>query len=201
MTALAAGPRVPVIRRAWPSDTDTIVRILIASKEASFPETIDDHDRDVSFWSERWRGYMTHRSRARQSSGDGWVFLAEVDQVPVGYAAYHHTKRHGTDAELQNIYVLKEWQRLGIGTHLLGTVAHRLCADGSQRMCVGYDADSPYKRFYMKYGAVETEPGGPWAIWHDLGALAARLPGPPASLMTELRKESTPWLLRLWRRR
>jgi hypothetical protein len=33
------------IRRAGVRDTDTVVRILIASKEASFPDTIDDHYR------------------------------------------------------------------------------------------------------------------------------------------------------------
>jgi hypothetical protein len=100
----------PTIRLAKVGDTDTIVRILIASKEASFPHTVDDHDRDETFWADRWRGYIAHGSRAQKSRGDGWVFLAETDSGPVGYAAYHHTTRHDTDAELQNVYVLKEWQ-------------------------------------------------------------------------------------------
>jgi GNAT superfamily N-acetyltransferase len=187
---------VPHIRRANVADVDTVVRILIDSKEASFPETIDDHDRDVPFWTRRWSGYISSGSRARQSRGDGWVFLAEVDGVPVGYVAYHHTTRHGTDAELQNIYVLKDQQGRGVGAHLLGVVAHRLHADGSRMMCVGHDADSPYKRFYMKYGAVETEPGSPWAIWHDVGALASRLPRPADALMAGLRERPTSWLQR-----
>ena len=186
------------IRRAGVWDTDTIVRILIASKEASFPDTIDDHDRDVSFWTRRWRGYIASGSRARESRGDGWVFLAEIGGAPVGYVAYHHTRRHGTDAELQNIYVRKEWQGRGVGTHLLGTVAHRLVADGSRSMCVGYDSESPYKRFYMKYGAVETEPGSPWAIWHDVAALAAHLPRPAEALLTQLHQPPVSWLRRLW---
>jgi GNAT superfamily N-acetyltransferase len=185
---------VPQIRRATASDTDTVVTILIASKEASFPDTVDAHDRDVQFWTDRWRGYIADGSQARQSAGDGWVFLAEVGGGPVGYVAYHHTTRHGTDAELQNIYVLKEMQGRGIGTHLLGVVAHRLHADGSRTMCVGYDSDSPYKRFYLKHGAVETKPGSPWAIWPDVGRLAARLPRPPDALMTGLRDEPKSWL-------
>jgi GNAT superfamily N-acetyltransferase len=191
---------VPHIRRAAAGDTDAVVRILIASKEASFPDTIDDHDRDVQFWSRRWRDYIIRGSLPLSVFGDGWVFLAESGGMAVAYVAYHHTRRHGTDAELQNIYVLKEWQGRGIGTHLLGTVAHRLQADGSRSMCVGYDANSPYKRFYMKYGAVETERGSPWAIWHDLGALAAQLPRPPAALMTGLRGQPR-WLRPGWLRR
>jgi hypothetical protein len=43
-------------------DTCTIVEILIASKEASFPDTADDHDRDVDFWTDRWHGYITRGS-------------------------------------------------------------------------------------------------------------------------------------------
>ncbi len=195
MSTIAA----PHIRRATPDDTDTVVRILIAAKEASSPDTIDGHDRDVTFWTRRWRGYFKHGSGARQSRGAGWVFLAEVGGQPIGYVAYHHTSRHGTDAELQNIYILKEWQRRGIGACLLGTVAHRLHADGSRTMCVGYDADSPYKRFYFKYGAVEMQPGSAWAIWPDLGALAAALPRPPEALMTGLHEKSS-WLRRIWRR-
>lgn len=192
MTIHSATAVVPLIRRATVRDTDTIVRILIASKEASFPDTIEDHDRDVAFWTRRWRDYIVRGSLPFQILGDGWVFLAEVEQQPAAYAAYHHTKRLGTHAELQNIYVLKEWQGRGVGTHLLGVVAHRLRADGSRRMCVGYDANSPYKRFYMKHGAVETEPGSPWAIWHDVGALARRLPQPAAPLVDDVRRRPGP---------
>ena len=86
-----------------------------------------------------------------------------------------------------------------IGTQLLGTIVHRLAADGSRTMCVGFDADSPYKRFYLKHGAVETTPGAPWAIWRDLVALAARFPPPPERLMTELRKTPKRWF-KTWTR-
>lgn len=82
--------------------------------------------------------------------------------------------------------MLKDWQRQGIGSALLGTVAHRLKADGSRTMCVGYDASSPYKAFYLRHGAVEIGPASPWAIWHDIEALAARLPEPAADLMTDV---------------
>lgn len=187
------------IRRATAADAGTVVSILIASKEASFPDTIDEHDRNVAFWTRRWRGYITSGSRARESRGDGWVFIAEIDRQPVGFAGYHHTRRHATDAELESIYVLQKWQRRGVGTHLLGAVAHRLHADGSRTMCVGFDATSPYRRFYLKYGAVETEPGSPWAIWHDLGALAGRVPRPADELMLELRRASVSRWRRLWR--
>jgi hypothetical protein len=65
-------------------------------------------------------------------------------------------------------------------------------------MCVGYDSDSPYQRFYMKHGAVETEPGSPWAIWPDVGGAAARLPRPPDELMANLHERPKSFLRCLW---
>jgi hypothetical protein len=64
-------------------------------------------------------------------------------------------------------------------------------------MCVG----CPYKRFYLKYGAVETAVDSPWAIWHDVGALAGRLPRPSEELMTGLRMSCTSRLRGFWLRR
>ncbi len=161
------------IRPASVDDVALIVRILVASKEASFPDTVDEHDRDVPFWTDRWRRYLTEGSRAQRSLGDGFAFIAELDGEPVGFAAYHHTHRFGTDAELQSIYVLKEAQGRGVGTRLLAEVAARLAQDGSTTMCVGYAATSPYKRFYEKHG---TQPIGPeYSVWRDVPALSRRL--------------------------
>jgi GNAT superfamily N-acetyltransferase len=159
------------IREATPADADTLVAILIASKESSFPYLLDAHDRDVPFWTDRWRSYLVEGSRAQLSCGDGFVVFAEIGSSPLGFAAYHHTTRHGTDAELQSIYILKDAQGRGLGTALLRVVSGRLYADGSRSMCVGYDYRNPYQRFYLKHGAVAINPH--WAVWRDLGALAA----------------------------
>ena len=158
-----------LIRDATPADAGTLVTILIACKEASFPDLVDDHDRDVKFWTDRWHGYLTTGSLAQMSRGDGFAFLAELSGRPVGFAAYHHTARHGTDAELESIYVLREAQRQGLGTELLRVIGGRLRAEGSRSLCVGYDPRNPYKYFYRKHGAVEIEPH--WAVWRDINPL------------------------------
>jgi GNAT superfamily N-acetyltransferase len=158
------------IRDATPADTDTLVAILIATKEGSFPHLVDDHDRDVQFWIDRWRGYLTQGSSAQMSRGDGFALLAEISGRPVGFAAYHHTARHAADAELESIYVLKDAQGQGVGTELLAIIGGRLHAEGSRTMCVGYDPRNPYKRFYRKHGAVEISLH--WALWLDVSRLA-----------------------------
>ena len=154
------------IRAATPLDAEVITKILITSRRTSWPHLLDAHDHDVQFWIDRWSRYLSEGSRAQFALGDGFVFLAEHDNQPVGFAAYHHTTRHGTEAELQSIYVLKDAQRQGLGTTFLQLICSELRADGSRSMCVGYDARNPYKRFYLKHGAVELN--SHWAIWRDL---------------------------------
>ena len=159
------------VRNATAADVDALVAILIASKERSIPQLLDAHDRDVTFWTDRWRRYLTEGSRAQMSQGDGFARFVEVGDRPVGFAAYHHTTRHGAGAELESMYVLKESQGHGLGTTLLRVVGRRLYADGSGSMCVGYDHRNPYKRFYLERGAVEINPH--WAMWRDLRHFAS----------------------------
>ncbi|HTS88042.1 MAG TPA: GNAT family N-acetyltransferase [Gemmatimonadales bacterium] len=161
-----------VIREAVLADVGALVGILIATKTGSLPHLVESHDLDVAFWTDRWRQYLAEGSRAQLALGDGFVLLAEAAGGPVGFAAFHHTRRHDADAELQALYVLPSCQRQGIGTALLLEVARRLAGDGSRSMCVGYHPANPFKGFYATLGAHEINPH--WAVWRDLGALAER---------------------------
>jgi GNAT superfamily N-acetyltransferase len=164
--------RLPItIRPATANDVDAIVHILIATKESSLAHSITNQDRDVALWIDRWHRYITRGSSAQFACGDSFTFLAEIEKQPIGFAAYHHTSRHGTDAELQSMYVMKTSQGQGVGTALLRLIASELTNDGSATMCVGYSPDNPYKRFYLKHGAAEINPH--WAVWHDLRRVAS----------------------------
>ena len=157
------------MRDATPDDAALIARLLIQAKEESIPELIDNHDRDFDFWSERWRKYLAEGSTAQQALRDGFAILALINDQPVGFAGYHHTRRHNCDAELESIYVLLEYQRCGAGTKLFAEVMRRLRADGATSVCVGYAPQNPYKQFYLKHGAVEIDPH--WAVWRTLPAV------------------------------
>lgn len=158
------------IRTASVEDVPAIVAILISSKQNSLPDLVDQHDLNVEFWTERWRGYLTNGSQAQMARGDGFALVAAHAGTPVGFAGYHHTRRHGADVELESLYVLKDAQRGGVGSALLRTVASRVVVNGDRSMCVGYDPKNPYKRFYLKHGAVEINPH--WAMWRNLSRLA-----------------------------
>jgi len=162
-----------LIRDARPEDAAAMVRVLIRTKEESFSNPINPHELDFDFWHRRWQGYIQQGSRAQQSRGDGFAILAESDARLVAFAAYHHTRRWGCDAELESIYVLLSHQARGVGTSLLREIFQRLRAEGSRSLCVGYSPDNPYKRFYLKHGAIEINPH--WAAWRSLPAAEVAL--------------------------
>lgn len=87
------------IRMATVADVSAMVSVLIATKEACFAPLLSDRDRDVGFWEDRWRRYISQGSTAQMACGDGFSFVAERDGQVVGFAAYHHTRRHNTDAD------------------------------------------------------------------------------------------------------
>jgi GNAT superfamily N-acetyltransferase len=161
---------IVVLREARVEDVPVLVRILIDTKEGS-GGPFDPHDRDLEFWSDRWRSYIATGSRAQHSLGDGIAILATVEDDVIGFAAFHHTRRFGCDAELESIYVLPGHQRRGTGTALLREIVRLLRAGGSGSLCVGYSPDNPHKRFYFKHGAIEINPH--WAAWRSLGALTS----------------------------
>jgi GNAT superfamily N-acetyltransferase len=144
------------------------VRVLIRTKEESLAGLTNDHDRNFDFWHDRWRRYIEHGSSAQKALGDGFTILAESAGRLIGFAAYHHTRRWGCDAELESLYVLLSHQGRGVGTTLLREIVGRLRAEGSRSLCVGYSPHNPYKRFYSKHGAVEINPH--WAAWCRLPA-------------------------------
>ena len=167
------------IRIASADDVAEIVGIYVATKVASIPELVEDYDHDLPFLTNRWRTYLCEGSRAQMATGDSFTFIAEVEGQPVGFAAYHHTRRHNTHAELQSIYVRKEAQGCGVGTQLLRMIAVRLIEEGSATMCVGYDPRNPYRRFYLKHGAVEINPY--WSFWPDVSVIISLAQRPEGS--------------------
>jgi GNAT superfamily N-acetyltransferase len=160
-----------MMRDANAQDAPEIARLIIRTKERSFPAGVTDHDRNFDFWRERWRYYIENGSPAQKSLGDGFVILAEHDGKLTGFAAYHHTRRWDCDAELESIYVDFDYQRRGIGSMLLREAVERLRRDGSTSLCVGYSSDNPYKRFYQKHGAQEIHSF--WAVWRELPNIPA----------------------------
>ena len=79
--------------------------------------------------------------------------------------------------DLNKIYLLSEYQRLGIGRRLVGLVARRFVSLGVSRMTLWADAANPSCHFYWAMGAVNprNERGKlerNTFVWNDLAAIS-----------------------------
>lgn len=76
--------------------------------------------------------------------------------------------------ELNKIYLLREYQRLGLGRRLLGQVARRFLSQGVESIWLYGDARNPSSRAWTALGAEKTDndPGNGNYGWRDLRRLA-----------------------------
>jgi GNAT superfamily N-acetyltransferase len=155
------------IQIATPTDIEELTQVEIESKLASFrnnePVAIDYATRLY-----RWQTYFAGQSPA-SSKPERVVFKAVADGKIIGFIAGHLTDRYGKDAEIQNFYILKPYQRQGAGTTLLKQLVGWLLANNAESLCVGIAADNPYQEFYLKHGGFYINEH--WIGWDHLAAL------------------------------
>lgn len=112
------------------------------------------------------------------ANGDpAWFcFVAQkADEELVGFAQGNRSDHPDFAGELSKIYLLREYQRLGIGRRLFGHVARRFRSLGMNSMWLFCDARNPSVNAWKRLGGVKTDddPGNGNYGWHDLGHLAA----------------------------
>jgi GNAT superfamily N-acetyltransferase len=78
------------------------------------------------------------------------IVVERADGALVGFA--RGIRKDGADGELNKIYLLGEYQRLGLGTRLFSEVARRLAALGATHMSAYTDARNPSGWFFEKLG-------------------------------------------------
>lgn len=115
--------------------------------------------------------------------GSWFCFVIEApDGELVGFAkgTLHDGAVPGFAGELNKIYLLRRYHRLGLGRRLVGTVARRFLAQGVSSMLLFGDAGNRSNRFYEALGAEKlfSETGafdGGYG-WRDLHHLAEICP-------------------------
>ncbi len=123
-----------MLRSARPEDADELATLLRAAMNGAMPWLADLHTPEEDRW------FM------RDVVLKDEVWVAEVDGRPVGFVALG--SRAGA-VYLQHIYVLPEYQRLGVGTELM-THAKARRPDGF-RLWV-FQRNEGARRFYEKHG-------------------------------------------------
>jgi ribosomal protein S18 acetylase RimI-like enzyme len=167
-----------LIRRADANDARAIAHVHVESWRTSYAGIVPDtYLQSLDEWqrAEHWRELLNR---------DDEVFVAERDGLVVGFAmgGVSRNRIEACDAELYAIYLLKDAQRLGVGTDLLRELARSLSESGFKSMDVWVLEANASKQFYVRTGAhyaasKDTEIGGAPLIeeayvWLDLGALA-----------------------------
>lgn len=109
---------------------------------------------------------------------DGTWFCLVVERPNgelVGFAKGKKSDHPEFAGELNKIYLLGEYQRLGLGRRLLCQVVKRFLSQGINSMWLSGDGRNPSTRLWQRLGAEKTDndPGNGNYGWRDLRQLAA----------------------------
>ena len=149
------------------------------------PHSSSDHDQ---FGQGRCVRSLAHRGRssraldvhqrpdpspARRDGGS-----ANAKGQLVGFAKGTKNDHPEYGGELNKIYLLREYQRMGLGRRLVCHVARRFLSEGVTSMWLFGDARNPSSNAWLALGAVKTDddPGNGNYGWRDLRRLVESCP-------------------------
>lgn len=139
-----------LIREAKLSDAPGIARVNVDTWRSTYEGILPPHQLALVTMSDRKR-YARELITAPESS----IMVAETESGKiVGFAALG-PERVGNlpfKGELYVIYVLKPFQRKGIGRRLMAAVRNKLVQMGIHSFMVWALHDNPYQRFYRTLG-------------------------------------------------
>ena len=159
-----------VIREATPNDTPAIAKVHVAAWNATYAPFLM-RGPSVAVREQQWREAFA------KVDGSWFCYVVENDRGElVGFATGRQSDHPEYDGELNKIYLLREYQRQGLGRHLVGLVARRFLNEGKQSMWLYGDARNPSAKAWIALGAVKTDndPGNGNYGWRDLQALVKR---------------------------
>jgi ribosomal protein S18 acetylase RimI-like enzyme len=168
----AAIPVVRLLKRLWRPSTAANLRRLQSRNEsvtsirirhatpADIPALAQLH---VTTFRETHGGGPTAALRASQygekfGRGGEWfcVVAVRADGALVGFAAGQPGDPPDETGHVDKIYVLREYQRLGLGRQLLEAVARRFARDGRSAMTLFSQAENPSIGFFEAMGGERT---------------------------------------------
>jgi GNAT superfamily N-acetyltransferase len=137
------------IRAATTEDAGAIAHVHVESWRTTYAGIVPDAylaGLDEMLRTKLWHEWLTRSAL---------VLVAERDGKVVGFA-HAGTNREpleDCDGELYSIYLLRESQRHGAGTALLGAIASALLDRGFRSLAVWVLERNPARSFYEKKGA------------------------------------------------
>jgi len=162
-------PDAFTIREASAADIPALARLHVTTWNATYAPLLVKGP-SYAVRERQWR-------EAIAKNDEGWFcFVVErPDGELIAFAQANRSDHPEFSAELNKIYVLRDYQRLGVGQRLLGHVARRFRDHGINTMWLFGDARNPSARVWKSLGAIKTDPdpGTGNYGWRDLAGLAA----------------------------
>jgi GNAT superfamily N-acetyltransferase len=162
-------PALFVIREADARDLPDLARLHVKTWNATYAPLLM-RGPTSAIRERQWRGAFARHD-------DGWFcyVVERPDGELVGFAQGNRSKHPEFGGELHKIYLLRRYQRVGLGRRLLGHVARRFLSQGINSMWLYGDARNPSSHLWIALGAEKTDndPGNGNYGWHDLHGLAS----------------------------
>ena len=137
-------------RRATVSDSLAVARVHVQSWRASFTGIVPQSFLDKMSVEDRAQAFRT-----RFAADSYRMFIAVTPRDgAIGFADFGEARETDQryEAELYAIYLLRDFQRQGIGRKLFTLGVESLISDGMHSMYLLTLEASPYKSFYEKMG-------------------------------------------------
>lgn len=161
-----------IIRDATEADIPELAKLHVVTWNACYNVT---NGPSVAIREWQWR-----KQFAEQDGTWFCVLVTRKNGELIAFAKGKRSDHPGFDAELNKIYLLPEYQRVGIGTRLLRVVVQRFLGMGLSSMWLIGEADNPSTAFHEAMGGYN-RPNDDATMnygnffWDDLKALARRL--------------------------
>lgn len=158
------------IREATAADVPALAQLHVTTWNATYA-TMLMKGPSVEVRERQWREAFAN------PDGSWFCFVVENARGElVGFAKGQRSDHPEYGGELNKIYLLREYQGMGLGRRLVGRVARRFLEQGITSMWLFGDARNPSSAVWRALGAVKTDddPGNGNYGWKDLEALAER---------------------------
>ncbi len=163
-------------RQALPADIPALARLHVTAWNDTYPEV--QHKPTVELREYQWLEAF------KTVDDSNWCcYLIEDDQDElIGFVQGNRYKGElpGFEGQLNKIYLLQQYQRMGLGRKLVGYLARGLLSRGMYSMLLFAESNNPACRFYEVLGGEKLlgEDGqfhGTYG-WRDLEKLSAECP-------------------------
>jgi GNAT superfamily N-acetyltransferase len=156
------------VREATAADVPTLAQLHVTTWNATYAPLLLKGP-SVEVREQQWR------TKFGMADPSWFCFVVERPNGQlVGFAQGSRSDHPDYAGELGKIYLLRDYQCLGLGQRLLGHVARRFQSLGINSMWLFGDARNPSSRVWKRLGAVKTDadPGTGNYGWRDLAKLA-----------------------------